>query len=216
MKKIKVILVDDHDLFREGLMLLLSQFKEIEITNEASNGKELLKILDSQIPDIILMDIAMPKMNGIETTKNVLSKYPDLKIIALSMFDDQNSYYQMIHAGAHGFIVKNSKGTELVKAIKEVMSGKNYFSTSLLKSIILNMADDKKLQSEDNKTILTKRESEILQLLCKGLTSSEIAEKLFISKKTVEGHKYNLFSKTGKKNTVNLVMYAVKNKLVEV
>ena len=216
MEKIKVILVDDHDLFREGLMLLLSQFKEIEIINEAANGKELLKILDSQIPDIILMDIAMPKMNGIETTKNVLSKYPDLKIIALSMFDDQNSYYQMIQAGAHGFIVKNTKGAELVKAIKEVMSGKNYFSTSLLKSIILNMADDKKLQSEDNKTILTKRESEILQLLCKGLTSSEIAEKLFISKKTVEGHKYNLFSKTGKKNTVNLVMYAVKNKLVEV
>ena len=216
MKNIKITLTDDHDLFREGLKFILSQYKGIEIIDEVANGKDLLKSLDTQLPDIVLMDIAMPEMNGVETTKKVLDKYPDLKIIALSMFDDQSYYCQMIHAGAYGFIVKNSNGAELYKAIKEVMSGKNYFSTTLLKSIILNMSDNEKFQSEDNKSLLTKRESEILQLLCNGLTSSEIAKKLFISKKTVEGHKYNLFSKTGKKNTVNLVMYAVKNKLVEV
>ena len=216
MKKIKITLTDDHDLFREGLKFILSQYKGIDIIDEVANGTDLLKSLDIQLPDIVLMDIAMPKMNGVETTKKALDKYPDLKIIALSMFDDRNSYYQMIQAGAHGFIVKNTNGAELVKAIKEVNSGKNYFSTSLLKSIILNMSDDKNNKSEGNKNLFTKRESEILKLLCNGLTSSEIAEKLFISKKTVEGHKYNLFSKTGKKNTVNLVMYAVKNKLVEV
>ena len=216
MKKIKVTLVDDHDLFREGLKMLLSQFKEIEIVDDVANGKDLLKILETKLPDIVLMDIAMPKMNGIETTKRVLERYPDLKIISLSMFDDQNSYYQMIHAGAHGFIVKNAKGTELVKAIKEVMSGKNYFSTTLLKDIILDLTTKEEFISEHKKTIFTKRETEILQLLCTGLTSFEIAEKLFISKKTVEGHKYNLLSKTGKKNTVNLVMYALKNDLIEV
>ncbi len=218
MKKIKIAIVDDHNLFREGLAFLLSQSKEIDIIGEASNGYEFLKLLDFKLPDIVLMDIAMPEMDGIEATRIALEKYPELKIIALSMFEDQEYYYKMIHAGAHGFILKKSTGAELFKAIKDVMSGENYFSKELLKSIIINMPDKRtfKFEGDINLSDFTKREFEILRLLCTGLSSIEIADKLFISKKTVEGHKANLFLKTGLKNTISLVMYAIKNKLIEV
>ena len=218
MKKIKVAIVDDHNLFREGLGFLLAQSEEIDVIGEASNGYEFLKLLDTQLPDLVLMDIAMPKMDGVEATRIAIDKYHELKIIALSMFEDQEYYYKMIHAGAHGFILTKSTGDELFKAIKDVMSGENYFSKELLKSIIINMPDKRKFKFEgdENLSDFTKREYEIISLLCTGLSSTEIADKLFISKKTVEGHKSNLFSKTGSKNTVSLVMYAIKNKLIEV
>ena len=179
MKKIKIIIVDDHNLFREGLVFLLSQSKESNIIGEASNGHEFLKLLDTTLPDLVLMDIAMPEMGGIEATKIALDKYPELKIIALSMFEDQEYYYKMIHAGAHGFILKKSTGAELFKAIKDVMAGDNYFSKELLKSIIINMPDKRtfKFEGDKNLSVFTKREYEILRLLCTGLSSIEIADK---------------------------------------
>ena len=218
MKKIKIIIVDDHDLFREGLKQLLDQSKNIAVIGQASNGIELLDLLTNYIPDLVLMDISMPKMDGIETTKLALNKCPNLKVITLSMFGDQEYYYKMIHAGAHGFLLKNCSGADLFEAIEKVIEGNNYFSTELLQSIILDMPGKKKLKLETDKSLInfTKREKEILNLLCTGLSSIDIGEKLFISKKTVEGHKNNLLLKTGTKNTVSLVMYAVKNKFIEI
>jgi len=139
LKKIKVIIVDDHDLFREGLNQLISQSVNIHVIGQASNGIEFLDLLNSKLPDLVLMDISMPGMDGIEATKLALNKYPNLKIITLSMFGDQEYYYKMIHAGVHGFLLKNCNGTDLFDAIEKVMAGNNYFSTELLQSIILDM-----------------------------------------------------------------------------
>lgn len=218
MKKIKIIIVDDHGLFREGLKQLLAQSKNIAVIGQASNGIELLDLLNSKIPDLVLMDISMPEMDGIEATKLALNKYPNLKIITISMFGDQEYYYKMIHAGAQGFLLKNSSGKDLFEAIEKVMAGNNYFSTELLQAIILDMPNKRKLKFETDKSLInfTKREKEVLNLLCTGLSSIEIGEKLFISKKTVEGHKNNLLLKTGTKNTVSLVIYAVKNRFIEI
>lgn len=218
MKKIKIIIVDDHNLFREGLRFLLSQSKDIDVIAEASNGLEFLALLETKDPDLVLMDISMPGMDGIEATIKAVEKYPLIKIMALSMFEDQEYYYKMIHAGVKGFILKKTNAAELFDAINKIMSGEIYFSTDLLKSIILNMPKSGSVNSiaAENNIKLTKREHEVLNLLCKGLSSIEIAEKLFISKKTVEGHKYNLLTKTGSKNTVSLVMFAIKNKLIQI
>lgn len=216
MEKIKITLVEDYNLFREGIKFLLSQYKEIEIIDETINGNELILSLEKKLPDLLLIDIPKPEMAAISAIKKVVEQYPMLKIIVLSQFDDQQTFYKMILIGIHGFIAKNSKVTELVRAIKEVMVGNNYFSNSLLKSVILNLTNKKSIVPNDNVNKFTQREKEILQLLCKGLTSSEIAEKLFISKKTVDGHKYNLLKKTGKKNTVTLVLHAVKNEIIEI
>lgn len=218
MNKTKIIIVDDHNLFREGLRFLLSQSKDIDVIAEASNGNEFLTLLETKNPDLVLMDISMPGMDGIEATIIASEKYPQIKIIALSMFEDQEYYYKMIHAGAKGFILKKTNAAELFDAINKVMSGQNYFSTDLLQSIILNMPKRESINriATEKSIKFTKRENEVLNLLCTGLSSIEIAETLFLSKKTVEGHKYNLLSKTGSKNTVSLVMFAIKNKLIEI
>ncbi|MCP4311684.1 MAG: response regulator transcription factor [Bacteroidetes bacterium] len=217
-RKYKIVLVDDHKLFREGLSFVISQFEDLKIVGEASDGKEFLEIIDELEPDLVLMDISMPNMNGIDATSKALEKYPDLKIVALSMFGDEEYYYKMIQAGVRGFLLKESGKDELETAIWEVLKGENYFSQKLLTNIILNL--DKPSTGparRPGETIkLTRRELEILNLICTGLSNAEIADKLFLSLRTVEGHKSKLINKTGVKNSISLVMYAIKNKLVEV
>jgi DNA-binding NarL/FixJ family response regulator len=216
-QKYKIILVDDHDILREGLKVVLTQLQFADIIAEARNGKDFLHIMETQQPDIILMDIAMPEMDGIEATKAILKKFPDLKIIALTMFGDEEYYFKMIHAGARGFVLKKTGLDELQNAITTVMNGDNYFSNELLRNIIINISDKKfNRNSTNNPVDFTKRELEILQQICNGLSNNEIAEKLHISPKTVEGHRNSLLSKTQSKNTVTLVMYAIKNKLIEI
>lgn len=216
-KKYKIVLVDDHTILRNTLKFTLSQLGFAEVVAEASNGKEFLELLENVKPDIVLMDIAMPEMDGLEATKQALTKIPDLKIIALTMFGDQEYYFKMIHAGASGFVLKKSGIDELEMAIKSVAGGQNYFSNEILRNIIINIGDNKLRNVVSGSAVkLTKRETQVLIEICNGLSNNEISELLYISPKTVEGHRNNLLAKTNSKNTANLVMYAIKHKLVEV
>lgn len=219
MKKSKICIVDDHKLFRDGLKFLIDQMDTIEVVSEASNGREFLELLDEdQAIDLVLMDISMPELNGVEATKEAIAKRPGLKILVLSMYGDEEYYYEMIHAGAQGFVLKQSGANELETAIQSVLHGENYFSQKLLRDIIININGPK--PASDNargeSASLTKRELEILRLICEGLTNAQIAERLYLSIRTVEGHKSNIISKTGVRNTIGLMMYALKNKLIEI
>ncbi len=205
--KLKVYLVDDHSLFREGLHFLLSSSKYIEEVKEAKNGREFLENVAAFKPDVVLMDIEMPELNGIEVTKEALKHFPDLKIIALSMYSDENFYTDMIEAGAKGFLIKNSKFSDVQSAILDVYDDRNYFSPEILTSIVKRL-NRKPEQPEDND--LTKRELEVLLNICKGLSNPEIANKLSISKRTVDKHRENILFKTQSKNTAELVVYAIK------
>lgn len=214
----KIILVDDHKLFRDGLKFVINQIDGMEVIAEASNGLEFLELLEENKPDLVLMDISMPELDGVQATRQAIEKYPNIKILVISMYCDEEYYYQMIQAGVMGFVLKESGKNELENAITAILSGENYFSQKLLKEIIVNINSPLKSKKPqvtlDNN--LTKRELEVLQCIVEGLSNSQIAEKLYISIRTVEGHKSNLINKTGVKNTISLVMYALKHKLVEV
>ncbi len=216
--KINIILVDDHNLFRESLSFLLSKSKNIEVIAEAENGEAFLNILDSKLPDVVLMDINMPKIDGVEATKKALELYPDLKIIALSMNGDEAYYYKMIQAGAKGFVLKKASSDELEKAIRTVIKGDDFFSPELMKSIIINFGTSKKITTEKEiKSVhFTSRENEVLKLICNGLTTKEISRKLYISIRTVEGHKSKIMDKLNAQNTANIIVQAFKNKIIEI
>lgn len=214
---IRVMIADDHRLFRTGMVAVLKEIKGITVINEAGNGKELLTKLIHEQPDVILMDIKMPEMDGIEATEIVINRYPDVKVIMLTMHDDEQFITHMVDLGAHGYLLKNADVTELELAIHKVMKQGYYFndkvSEVLLTSLIGKKAKmDKKKKNGLN---LSKREHEVLQLICEGFTNSEIAEKLFLSTRTVEGYRYKLCDKVGVKNTAGLVRYAIKNGLVD-
>jgi DNA-binding NarL/FixJ family response regulator len=200
-------------MFRSGLRFLLSNIPNITVIGEASNGKEFLEMAENECIDIALMDINMPEMNGIEATRIAMEKYPDLKVIVLSMHGEEEYYDQMLDAGVKGFLLKNSDADELIAAIEAVIAGKSYFSQELLVDIL----DQKRLQKLRTDAVkLSTRELEVLKLICDGFSNAEIAEQLFISHRTVDRHRANLLSKTGCKNSTSLVMYAVKNKIVEI
>lgn len=214
MKKHKVILVDDHKLFRDGLKLLLNNSEKTEVVAEVSNGLEFLEIMGNYKDAIVFMDIQMPVMNGIEATKQALTKFPELNIIALTMFDDDEYYYQMIEAGVKGFLLKNSDFNEVLEAIELVAKGENCFSKELLYHIVRNISQTKKNNHDDPN--LSDREIEILHLICEGLSNQEIADKLFISKRTVDKHRSNILEKTGTNNTASLVMYSIKKGIIHI
>jgi len=212
----KIIIVDDHSMFREGIKLLIETEGMGKVIAEADNGQELLDLLQNYHPDLVLMDIEMPVMGGLEATIAAIAIKPGLKILVLTMLGNKDNYTSMINAGVMGFVLKTSGKQELEKAIKTVIGGESYFSNELLRSIIANF--DKHPTAITNSTSieneLTERELEVLQYLCKGLTATEIAGKLFRSIKTVEAHRSKLLQKTNTKNTINLVLFAIKNKLV--
>ncbi len=211
-EKLHIHLVDDHSLFREGLKFLLSNCDFIANIEESENGKIFLEKLNTNVPDVVLMDIQMPEIDGITASKLALMKYPNLKIIALSMYAEEEYYSKMIDVGVRGFLLKNSQFEDVQKAILDVYEGDNYFSQEILDRIMANMS--KKVESP---TIdLTDREVEVLYNICKGLSNQEIADVLFISKRTVDKHRENLLLKTEAKNTAGLVVYAIKNGIFEV
>jgi len=207
-KKARIIIVDDHEIFRKGFAMVLSTFTFTELVGEASDGQEFLDIIEKTEADIVFMDIKMPVMNGIDATKIILKKNPDIKVVALSMFGEEKYLQSMIEAGAVGFLLKNVKRDELEYAINHLLEGKNYYSEELL-----SFFTKKYISKEDS--FLSKREFEVMQLIAGGYTNKEISKKLFISLRTVEGHKTNLIRKTGSKNIVDLLIYALKNGLVE-
>jgi len=213
MSKIKIVIADDHQLFRNGLRILLDAFDDFDIIGEACNGEEVLKIITNSECHIILMDIDMPVMDGIESTRRALATDPDLNIIALSMYGEEDYYHSMVEAGAKGFILKDSDINEVKDAIITVHNGGNYFSQELLQHVIQKI---RSRETETKHANLSKREKEILLKICEGLSNQEIADTLFISKRTVDKHRANLLSKTQSKNTASLILYAIKNKIIEV
>ncbi|MFV0590874.1 MAG: response regulator [Draconibacterium sp.] len=215
MKNTSIIIVDDHKIFRDGLILLLDNFDFVSVVGQAANGEEFLELLETVSSDIVLMDINMPKMNGIEATKQASIKYPDIKIIALTSFADDEYIEQMISAGVEGYMLKRSDIEDFENAIKKVARGGSYFSPEIIKVISRNLYKNKERKSgEQTLSQFTSREKEILNLICKGLNNEQIAELIHLSPKTVEKHKSSLFQKTETFNTVNLVIYAFKNQLI--
>jgi len=200
-------------MFRESLHKLLKDDNIAEVIAEASTGKELIALLDNYIPDIVLMDIAMPLMDGIEATRLSIEKHPELKVLALSSYNDDKYFFNMLDAGAKGFILKNAGISELKSAIDEVSNGGNWFSPSLIQKVVvgINAKSPKVINSK-----LTDRELDILKLICECLTNDQIADKLNISFDTVKWHRANILSKTSSVNSVGLVIYAIRNKLFEI
>ena len=213
METISIMIVDDHNLFRNGLKLLLNATPKMQVIAEAENGKNFLDQLNRIMPDIVLMDIDMPVMNGIEATQQAMKKYPKLKIITLSMFGEEEYYFKMIDAGAKGFLIKNSDISEVRNAIRTVYDGRTFFSEELLLNVVKNIRTVSRPAKEAE--ILSESEIEVLQQICFGHSNIEIADLLHISKRTVDKHLANLLEKTNSKNTANLVMYAMKHKLIE-
>lgn len=207
-----MIIVDDHLIFQQGLKAMIVAENIATVIGEASNGQEFLEILINTKPDLVLMDIDMPQMNGMEATKKAIELMPDIKIIALTMFSDEDYYYKMIDMGVKGFILKSTGINELEKAVHDVMLGESYFSNELLRNIIKNFSRKPVKQPDINK--LTDREIEVLKEICQGSTTDEIAEKLNISPKTVKSHRSNLLEKTACKNTPSLMLFAIKHKII--
>jgi DNA-binding NarL/FixJ family response regulator len=216
IKKIKIFLVDDHALFREGLKFILTQVPNFSIVDEASDGNEFLEKIQIETPDIVLMDISMPGMDGIEATEKAVKMFPSLKIIVITSYGDEVYYLKMIKAGASGFVQKKTSMEELQKAIEMVASGENYFPPNMLQRIIIKISNSSENSQDISGIQLSGREKEILMLICQGFSNNEIGEKLFISPKTVDNHRTNLLSKTGTRNSAHLVMYAIKNNLIEI
>ncbi len=210
---IKIIITDDHIMFRESISKMLTMKKVAEVIAETGSGNELLALLDDHKPDLVLMDIAMPGMDGIEATKKAIAKQPGLKVLTLSSFGDEQYYFNMVEAGAKGFVLKNASLAELEKAIKEIAGGGSWFSSELLQKVILNMSSKPKKDVTEN---FSDRELEILKLVCENLSNEQIAEKINLSYDTVKWHRANILSKTGCKNAVGLLLYSVKNKIIEI
>ncbi|VXB61960.1 DNA-binding response regulator [Flavobacterium sp. 9AF] len=218
MSTIKIILADDELLFRKGILFMLERESNIEIIYEASNGEELVNYLNENqdnLPDIILMDLKMPMLNGVEATKKVHKKFPEIRIIALTSYDTKPFIINMIQEGASSYLVKNASPKEMISTINEVAS-KGFYYNDLIMSIIHEglIFGTKKTKSTFDEEYLTTREKEILELICEQLSTNEIAEKLFISPRTVDGHRNNLLLKTESKNIAGLVVYAIQNKIV--
>jgi len=211
-EKIKIFVVDDHEIFRNGLKLVFNKNKKMEIVGEAGSGEEFLLLMDSTDFDVVLMDIKMKGLDGIETTEKAILKNPGIKVLVLSTFGEEDFLHQIINVGAKGFLLKNVDKESLFKAITLINNGQNYFSPELIPFFTNKFI--KPGSTGNQKDELSQRELEVLVLISEGLTNAEIAEKLFISIRTVDTHKNNLISKTGSKNVVSLLIYAIKNKII--
>ena len=215
-KTCKIILVDDHSLFRNGLRGLLERNEGFRVVGEASSGEEFLSLLEQEsfAADIVFMDFSMPGLDGAQTTERALARCPDLRIITLSMFGEESYYSRMVEAGARGFLLKDSDIGDVLEAIAAVMGGGSYFSPRLLSSLTGRMHAREHDELADDQ--LSSREREILVAVCRGLSNQEIADELFISKRTVDKHRANILEKTGCKNTASLVVYAIRNGIVDI
>lgn len=215
MKIYQVALIDDHAIFRKGLALMLNQFSNVKVVKQAESGEEFLDFIKNNKIDIAFMDIKMPSKDGIETTREALAIDKKVKIIAMTMFEAPEFFYQMVEAGVAGFLTKNADEAEIAKAIERVTQGGNYFANELVEKY----SKDKGLISPTTKEpinkVLTRREKQILQLICQGISNAQIAEQLHISERTVQGHRANLIKKTGTSNSIDLVIFAVKNGIVK-
>jgi two-component system nitrate/nitrite response regulator NarL len=217
MKVIKILIADDHEVVRDGLKNILLSMSGVAISGEASNGEEAIKLYNSLQPDLVIMDISMPIMNGIDATRIIKENDPNAKILVLTMHDNQEYLNQIIRSGAKGFVLKNTDKEELIDAVKSVSSGENFFSKDISKLIIDNYirsAKDTEKTEGYKEVPLTKREIEILKHIAEGRSNQEIANHLYISYNTVDTHRKNIMHKLSIKNTAGLVRYAIEKGLI--
>ncbi len=211
---INVFLADDHQIVLDGLTLLLELEKDMNIVGEALNGKEALKKLKHLEVDIAIIDIEMPQMDGIETTKIIKDSHPNIKVLILTMYNDEEFIKNLIQIGASGYILKNRGKEELVDAIRKIYAGGEYFGEAVVKTLISDLKKQKK-EVNKNKVLLTKRETEVLKLISDGLSTPQISEILFIAPSTVETHRRNLIDKIGVPNSKALIRYAFEKGLTK-
>lgn len=218
MEKIKVVLVDDHRIVRDGIKSILLSEEDIEVIGEANSYNELQNILERVIPDIVVVDISLSDISGIEIVKILAIKHPSVRTMMLTMYTDEDFIFNSIKAGAKGYLPKNTTKKELIEAIRTVNRGEEYFSENIknimLKSYIKKVHEDDKQVNYSR--VLTRREEEILKLCAQGFGNKEIAEKLFISARTVESHKNHIMNKLELKSNVELILFAIKNKIIDI
>lgn len=208
---IRVAIADDHELFRDGLKLMLGSEETIDLVGEASNGKTLLTLVKKQKPDVVITDIKMPEMDGVEAAKAIHEELPLTSIIALSMFDDEEMILEMLEAGALGYLLKNADKTEVVEAIQTVSQNKPYYCKSTSGKLAKLIAYSKhNMQKQKKQAEFTEREKEIIKLICQEYTNKQIGEKLFISSRTVEGYRMKILEKMDAKNIVGIVIEAIR------
>lgn len=209
-------IIDDHLLFRAGFKTLLLRLEGVQVGFEGADGSDFLVELgrpDVVMPDVVFMDISMPHIDGVQATKTALAKHPDLPIIVLSMYGEREYYTQLVDYGVRGFLLKSCDFKEVEMALKAIAAGDFYFSQELLQQMVFSRENN---QTKDPDEELTEREKDVLTEVCSGLSNQEIADKLFISKRTVEKHRASIMVKTGCSNTASLVVYAVKNGLYKI
>ena len=211
---IKVLIVDDHKLVRDGIKVYLESDPGIRVVGEAGNGDQVMELISQLDVDLLLLDINMPTLDGVVVAQQVKKHYPEVKILTLTMLSETQYVRQMLQAGAEGYLLKSCSQEELLNAIHKIIEGQTYFGQDIMKSVMEAMTPKTKIKVSRYSTVeLTKREREVLKLITQEFSNQEIAEKLFISVRTVEVHKRNLIEKTGVKNIVGLVLYAIENGL---
>jgi DNA-binding NarL/FixJ family response regulator len=216
MSKIKIAIADDYKIFRDGIKVGLSKDENLDVIMEADNGEELMKALESTTPDVILMDLKMPIMDGMEATKAVRKQYPDIKVLVVSMYEDDKFIIHLMENGANGYLLKNTESEEIIKSIYAVFENGYYFNDVVNKALLKKLVLKNNLKPSFNQNIeLTEREMEVLKLICAEKTAAEIAKEIFLSPRSVEGIRQRLIEKIGVRNTAGLVMFAVKNNMVE-
>lgn len=210
----RVLIVDDHQIMIDGLLALLASEPSISVIGVGKNGRQALDILTGETTDVVLTDISMPEMDGLTLTKEIKKKYPTVKVIALSMHGDTSHIQDMLDAGVSGYIYKNVSNDELIKALKKVYEGGVYYSDEIATAIMQSLTDHSKKKAEEEKVNLTSREREIIQLIAKEYSNAKIAEELFISERTVETHRKNIYTKTNTSSIVGLIKWAFENKII--
>ncbi|WP_367391576.1 response regulator [Lewinella sp. LCG006] len=216
MKKISIALVDDHVLFRKGLAAILKTFESIEIVHQASNGVELLEMLKNVEVDVVLLDLEMQGMDGMQTTKKLNEAFPEVKIIILSMYDDDHFIQHLMELGANGYLLKDTEPEEVILAVQSAYENGFYFNERVSKVVINGLIKKNKVKPVFRGNVkLSPRELEVLALICQEQTNVEIGEQLFLSSRTIEGYRNRLLEKTNTRNTAGLVVFALKNNLVE-
>jgi DNA-binding NarL/FixJ family response regulator len=213
---IRLLMADDHEIFRDGFKLMLTKYPDIHLVGEAENGRELLELAQELLPDVIITDIKMPVMDGVEATKKIITSFPDMGIIGLSMFDEDDLIIDMLEAGARGYLIKNAGKDQITEAIRTVYQGDPYYCKTTSHKLTSMIARSRfNPYKKAAKVEFSEREIEIIDLVCRECTNKEISDKLFISVRTVEGHRLKILEKMNVKNTVGLVVYALKMGIVK-
>lgn len=210
----KVLLADDHTILREGLRMVLDAQPQITVVGEASDGREAVEMAETLRPDVVVMDIAMPNLNGLDATRQIKKRWPEIRVVILTMHENQQYLMQIVKAGATGAVLKRSAGTELLTAIKAAARGQSYFSPSIASMMLEDYRLRLRDEGIDDPEVLTEREREVLQLVAEGLTNQEIADALFVSIKTVQTHRSHIMEKLGVHDRTELVKYAIRTGMV--